>query len=439
MRIAWFTPLSSGTGVARFSANVVEALSGIVDVEVWAEPRDDNLVLAGCKVNDLRDPLEAAKASDAFDLRVFNMGNNHCYHQGVYRTYGVSGGLSILHDKRMQNFFSGAVSPADYMRLMAYLYGDDGVSGAAKMLSDPSCLAEGDFLDRFPLIETCLWNAEGVVTHSVHSCEAIRSRYGSLLPVEVLQLPLCVEYKETQKLLTRDELGIAAEACLVVATGRIGRGKRIETVIEALAASERLRRECVFVAVGDAEADYLLELRAQVRELQMSEQVEFVTQADDLMLQSYLAAADICVNLRYPSTESSSASLVEQMYHGKPTIVYDIGVYAEQPDDLVFKVPFERGTDGVQDALVALVSDASLRGTMGGLARRHAEAHCLPPIYARHFLDFAVRVMANRSTIAAVDASAKGLRSARSLRQLRVMAREAAENLATAFRDGQQT
>jgi len=431
VRIAWFTPLSAGTGVARYSVNAVRALSDLVDIEVWAESRDDNLSVGACEVHDLSDPVTAAKMTESCDLRVFNMGNNAWYHEAIYRAYEVSGGLMILHDKRLQNFFSETASPDHYMRLMTYLYGKDGVDGAIGVLANPGLLSDGDFLDRFPLTETCLWNAEGVLTHSLHSAEAVRTRYGALVPVEAVQLPLCLlgEYGDSRPLLTRGELEVPADTCLLVATGRVGRGKRIETVLEALAGSERLRTGCMFVAVGAAEDDYLVELQERVLDLGLESRVRFVTVADDHAMQSYLAAADICVNLRYPSTESSSATLVEQLYHGKPTVVYDIGVYSEQPDDIVVKVQFDQGVEGVRRALVELATDPTLRSSIGERAREYARENCTPSAFARRFRRFAAEVIESRPSVAAIDERASKLGSARSLYELHWKAKALARQL----------
>jgi len=431
VRIAWFTPLSSETGVARYSVNVVRALSTLADVEVWAEPRDDNLTVDGCANRELTDPASAARATSTCDLRVYNMGNNASYHQVVYQTYGHAPGLMILHDKLMQNYFYESASHAHYVRLMTYLYGDQGVEAAGRALANAAWLSDGGFLNRFPLIEACLWNAHGVLTHSRHSADAVGGRYGALVPVESVQLPLCTidVGPEGGGLFTRADLGVPSDTCLVVATGRISRGKCIETVLEAFAASDCVRSACRFVAVGGAAEDYLAEMRLRAEELGLSQQVEFVTAADEKTMQSYLEAADICVNLRYPSTESASATLVEQLHHGKPVVVYDIGVYAEQPDELVVKVAVGDGAEGVARALIQLVEDPARRARIGEAAAAYAAQNCSPTVFAERFLAFAERVVASRSTVVAVDEAAAALRSVRRLAELRHAARDAAERL----------
>jgi len=429
VRIAWFTPLSAATGVARYSVNVVRALSNLADVEVWAEPRDDNLTVDGCVARELTDPASAAQATASCDLRVYNMGNNATYHEAIYQAYAHAPGLMILHDKLMQNYFYESASHAHYMRLMTYLYSDEGTEAASRALANAAWLSDGRFLDRFPLVETCLWNAHGVLTHSRHSADAVSARYGALVPVRAAQLPLCTldVGAEAGGLFSRADLGIPSDTCLVVATGRISRGKCIETVLEAFAASDCVRSACRFVAVGGAEGGYLEEMRDHAEALGLSQRVEFVTVADDKTMQSYLEAADICVNLRYPSTESASATLVEQLHHGKPVVVYDIGVYSEQPDELVVKVALGEGAEGVARALTDLVDDPARRARIGEAAAAHAAANCSPLVFAQRFLSFAEEVVATRSPVVAVDRAAVDLRSVRRLGELRHAARTAAE------------
>ena len=427
MKIAWFTPLSARTGIARYSLTVLGALPPDVDVEVWAPRSDDDLRVDACPVHVLDDPGEAARATAGCDLRVFNLANHPGFALPIHRVYERSRGLVILHDKLMQDFFYNALAPSEYYRLMTYFYGPRGSDAAVRALADGLVLSEGDFVSTFPLLEACLWNAEGVLTHSSHAAERARERYGALLPVRFAHLPL-FEYADEQgrTLASRAELGVAEDRVLVVATGRVAHTKRIDTVIDAIAGSERLRRECQFVSVGEAEPQYLATLEARIEQHRLGEGVRLVTKADDRLLHSYLAAADVCVNLRYPSTEASSATLIEQLYAGKPVIAYDTGVYAEMPDDVLVKVPTAQGVEGVRAALLRLVGDADERASIGRRAEQFARANCAPDVFAATFADFAREVVENRPELAALDARVGSLGTPSDLAALHAAAAAAA-------------
>lgn len=229
---------------------------------------------------------------------------------------------------------------------------------------------------------------------------------------------------------SRAELGLPDDKIVLVAAGRVGRGKRLETVIAALAGRDELRERCTFVVVGGGEADYMAELTRQVSEAGLGANVRFVSEADDRLLHSYIEAADICVNLRYPSTESGSMSLVEQLHHGKAVVVYDIGIYSETPDDAVVKVPVSGGAAAVADALGRLVHDEALRNGCAARAALFARENSLPEVYAQHLLEFAEQVVASRGGLARIDAAASYLASSRSLRAVARRARRLARRLA---------
>lgn len=431
MRIAWFTPLSASTGIARFSDAVVHTLVEHAEVEVWAEPGDDDMALRWCPVHRIDDPAQAARETEGFDLRVYNIGNNPAHHAAIFATYELARGLTVVHDKVMHNFFYGG-DPVRYRRLMRYYYGRAGAVAAERALEDPLLLADGEFLGRFPLVEPVLWNAEGAVAHSAHAAEALERYYGDVLPVEWLHLTLNAHHDlaSMKALATREELGLPSDSTVIVAAGRLGRGKRIETVIEAMAGSETLRERGFFAVVGGGEREYAEELVSQVAAAGLTERVRFVSQADDWLLQSYLQAADICVNLRYPSTESSSGSLVEQLYHAKPVVVYDIGIYSEVPDDVVVKVRVAEGAAGVAASLECLLADSQMRERIGQRAESYARENHMPDTYAVRFMALAHRMIERREALDRIDAAGESLGRYRTLRRLRRAAGELGRALA---------
>jgi len=90
-------------------------------------------------------------------------------------------------------------------------------------------------------------------------------------------------------------------------------------------------------------------------------------------LWSLLAAADICVSLRYPTMGETSGIAVRALEAGRPQIVSDIGWFSELPDEVALKVPV--GGDEVEvlaAQLERLGGDAELRARMGAAAEKLA-------------------------------------------------------------------
>ncbi len=98
------------------------------------------------------------------------------------------------------------------------------------------------------------------------------------------------------------------------------------------------------------------------------------------------------VNLRFPSIEGASASLVEEMLHGKAVIVTNTGFYSELPDDCVMKMRTEDEQHDLTWALRRLITDGGTRQALGSRARKFAEQYFRPELYAKEFLKFAWEV-----------------------------------------------
>jgi hypothetical protein len=88
-----------------------------------------------------------------------------------------------------------------------------------------------------------------------------------------------------------------------------------------------------------------------------------------------MAAADVAINLRFPSAGESSASLYRLFGLGKPVIVSDVGSFAEVPAGCCARVPIDPTEEDLLLAcLRALARDSGLRREMGQSARRLVES-----------------------------------------------------------------
>jgi glycosyltransferase involved in cell wall biosynthesis len=150
-------------------------------------------------------------------------------------------------------------------------------------------------------------------------------------------------------------------------------------------------------------------LQDVARQWGMLENIRFTGFIDDHTLHSYIAQADICLNLRYPSIESSSGSLVEQLYFGKPVVVTRIGAYDELPDEAVIKIDMGDEEGNLSRALEKLVDDQSHRRQVAAAGHAWALAHCSSQDYARQFVEFLSSIQKDGDTLDFVDGVADTL------------------------------
>jgi glycosyltransferase involved in cell wall biosynthesis len=324
MRLAWFTPLSKRTGISKYSFSAVKALSNHVDIDVWTIGTPDNLILNGIPVHEASLNDVNIKKLRLYDAVIYNMGNNLEFHFVIFEFYKKVRGVVILHDKIMHHFSAGYLleklrSPGRYVSTMNYFYGDKGKKAAERSLKSLPPVWETVEVSDYPLFEPILCNSIGVVVHSRETYDLIFGKTG-LSPLTWIYHPFHMinsEQKGTPSL-SKNDLGLPEDKIILLSTGNINSTKRIDSVLRVIGKNRYIRGRVHFVITGDGHTGYLNHLRALISEHSLSNFVSFTGFIDDHNLYSYIKNADICINLRYPSTESLSYSLIEQLYLEKP-------------------------------------------------------------------------------------------------------------------------
>ncbi|MEI7814854.1 MAG: glycosyltransferase family 4 protein [Coriobacteriia bacterium] len=412
MRIAWLTPLSAKTGISKYSLSAALAVSQLVGVDVWTTPREDDLPTS-LPVRDLSDSSEAADLS-GYDHIVYNLGNNPTMHADIFDVYVRNPGVVILHDKTMAHFMRVYYTvrhsdPRRYRDLLTYYCGAEVGARAYRQILG----LEGQMGD-VPLLEPCLWNAVGVVVHSPDALVLI-DRYPGLVPVTSIDLPFYLPTNSTEPSAHRASLGINSNDVLVVSHGRIGESKRIDQTVRALSLLPVAARERVqFVIVGGAHPAAVERVLSQARALGLGDHVRITGFLPEAELHAWLRAADIFINLRFPSTESGSGSLVEQLAYPAPIVVSDIGFYATFPQDTLVRTPPADEGEAIAEALASLVLDEDLRSRVGEKTYAYAAARFDPALYAERLVSFLGEVGLNRERLHKVDSLGAGLREVES-------------------------
>jgi glycosyltransferase involved in cell wall biosynthesis len=105
--------------------------------------------------------------------------------------------------------------------------------------------------------------------------------------------------------------------------------------------------------------------------------------------QSYILAADVLINLRYPLAGETSGGLIRALGMGKPMLVSNVGQYAEFPDDCCLKVDLGDVEEEMALAyLEALAQDPALGRRVGEQARRYIRSYHAIERSAQGYLDF---------------------------------------------------
>ncbi|MET0624149.1 MAG: methyltransferase domain-containing protein [Pyrinomonadaceae bacterium] len=410
MKLAYFSPLGpQRSGIADYSEELLPHLAAAgAEVTLFVEGfRPANRALAErFEVRDYRRDPGALTSLDEFDAAVYQMGNDHRYHAGVFDALRAHAGVVVFHDFALQDFFLGLARERGDMRVyldeVAACHGHEARREAEEALArgaTPALFARP--LD-FPLNCRLARAAEGIIVHSDWS----RARFEALAPgVPVRRVNHHIT-PEAAASPARDDDGDAPSSLLstkpaspvrpvsIASFGLITPDKGIERALRALAAL-RHAHDFRYTLVGDPNSYF--DVRALVRECGLEDRVEITGHVPLEEFERRMAETDIALNLRERTVGETSGSLCRIMAAGVCAVVTSVGWFGELPEDCVVKVePGEHADALLRAYLERLIGDASLRARLGANARRHVLSEHDIRRSAEGYLDFIAEVVAAR-------------------------------------------
>lgn len=386
LKLAYFSPLPPArSGIADYSREILPHLAQIADVSLFcADPEDvDSTLVEQFPVHAFSD---YANMRWSFDLPLYQFGNNTTHHEEIYRHFCRYPGAAVLHDVILHHFIAhrtvGHGNFPGYTRELGYVLGATGVnySWAIRYGEREHPLTELTLNQRVADLSL------GLLVHSQHALDLIHATRPRQ-PVWVVPAPIAA-YAETtaDAAALKEQLSWREDAIIFASVGQVTAAKRID---HALAAFARLRHEVPrarYLLVGEVFRNEV-NLSALLEEHDLHDDVYVTGFVEDLKsFMAWLSAADVVVNLRYPTVGETSAAALRALSAGRPLIVYDHGWYAELPDDVAIKVPL-LDDDGLLAAMRRLAGDAQEREHMGLQAHAYARGQHHPAQTARAYID----------------------------------------------------
>ena len=393
--IAWLSPFSNTSSIGEFSHTLLESAYANPDIRskyefvVFSSSPSENYISSWTTIpirtfgDDYK--LISDLLSKSFDYVVTNMGNNPMNHLEIFEIAQLCSNVMIMHDHSYQHLvaylcFDKYGYGKSYAYEMTKNYGTSGLDLVHKSniisAASPFRFAPWDSLlaQEFPLfqfvIDSC--QASDVIVHSEFSREQFSQ---ADLPVYRLRLPgdekASIGYENIkhwrEKTRNRSEVVISS-------FGHIQRSKKLEMIIETFANSQFLRDQAKLVIAGyPSDEEYLNELVNLVEVNRLSEVVKIEASVSSKRLKEIKIDTDIFINLRYPNTEGSSGSLIEQLACGKPVVSFRGGVYGEA--DGVMFVEDKLSISELSKSIELLVSNPELRLSIGEEALEYANSY----------------------------------------------------------------
>ena len=359
MKVGFFAPLPPArTGVADYAAVLLGALRRRGRVET--------------------------NARDA-DVALYHIGNNHL-HREIYRMAVSRPGVAVLHDAVLQHFFLGTLSQDRYIEEFVYNYGEwtrgqaeDLWKNRARSAADPR------FFD-YPMLKRLACASRAIVVHNPAAARLVleHNRQARVVEIPHFFAPPPVP-DPTDTLRFRTQLGIGPRTLVVGVFGHLRESKRLPVIVRAMERIWQAGAEAKLLVQG-AFASSDLE-RALAGRLENDPRILRTGFLDEARFWQWAAAADVCVNLRFPGAAETSGIAIGMMGIGK-TVVFTAGEeIARIPENACLRV--DRGPaeeEMLADYLRWLACEREAAAEIGRRAAAHiAREHSLEKVAAQYW------------------------------------------------------
>lgn len=344
--LAFYTPLPpSASGIGQYSAELLPALLSHYAITA---------VIADDAPPPVAPPTGLAIARDgafaATGPRIYQLGNSpeHAY---ILARAEREPGILVLHDVVLQHLHvwralhGGVEGAGGYRAVMARRYGAAGAVAADDLLHNRLPAVP---YARIPLSEGVVERSRATIVHSRYAREAVLRQSPdadvTVVPHGVPLLPL------TDRAAARAALGLPQGALIVAALGNLIPEKRLEVALAAFARALYGVDEALFVVVGAGSRHY--DPRTFARRHGLEPVTRWLGRVDAPTFERVMAAADLCVNLRWPTGGETSGSFLRMLAAGRATLTNDSGAFAETPADACVTIPLGAGEE---EAIVAAI------------------------------------------------------------------------------------
>jgi glycosyltransferase involved in cell wall biosynthesis len=356
-RLAFVGPIPpAATGIASYDRAVLDGLRRIGFLErnrmdiVWPVRRRHR------------------RSIGAYDLAIYQIGNNVSFHGDVYRLAFTAPGLIVLHEVAVDGLVRG-------LQAMGDAHGLDAAREAAALRSR---ITGPDIAQHEPL--RVVWcaavsrAARGIVVHS-EFCRRYLGSVGVRTPVFTVPHPVVEDEASMRRAEPRArELRSSLEArgarTIVVAPGDINEAKCLPALVEAIST---LPPDVHAAIVGRRIPG--TDIDATIAAHGLGGRVSVFADVSDEDFRAWLVAADIAVDLRFPHRGEVSGSLSMAMVAGVPTIVSATGTYLDIPEEMVVRIASGPADPSELAARISeLRDDPDRRARIGDAARKHLSA-----------------------------------------------------------------
>lgn len=379
-RVAWFSPLHPvRSGISQYNRELLPMLAGGHDIDLFVDGRPEHFASPDARVRlfTAYDFLWKHR-QHPYDLIVYQLGNAPC-HDYMWAYLTRFPGMVVLHDGQLHHARGRMLLQQwrprqdDYRREFWFNHPDANPDlaelGAVGLMGSLTYL--------WPMLRIVIVSSRRVVVHNDWLAEEIREVHPeAAAAVDVVEMGVPEPASRAgARQQIRARHGIAEAAVVFTAFGKVTPEKRVREAMRALASIADAVPHAHLLVAGETVEYY--DLHAEAETLGVAGRVTFAGYLADEEIDDYLAASDVCLGLRWPTSRETSASWLRCLAAGKPTISTDLVHTVDMPTldpqnwsvlDARLKSPVADQIGPVGVSIDILDEDHSLRLAMRRLA-----------------------------------------------------------------------
>src|SRR5262249_23281363 len=317
------------SGIASVNAALLADLDGELVVDRFAD-----VPAPGARVFDAHDFVWMARRTP-YDLVVYQLGNAS-WHDYMWAYLTAYPGLVVLHDPRLHHARARQLlrqgRADDYRAEFWYDHPNaerDVVEYAVAGLGGPIYYS-------WSMLRVVMRTARAVCVHNRRVAADLRDEFPGV-PVETIRLGTpALTTAEDARARLRSKLGVGEAANLFAMFGKITVEKRVVPILEAFDLLLREGIDAHLLIAGDA-SDFT-GLADRVRVAGETSRVHVTGYVEDETIGEYLAAADACLCLRWPTALETSASWLQCLSASRATVISDLAHLVDIPSAVALRL-----------------------------------------------------------------------------------------------------
>ena len=356
---AVFTPLPPlATGVATYSLRLILLTRDIIDWRVFFEEGSDPGLLPA---DVMHAPMSSARTSDLPGSRVFMLGNSpECFGTAValmeHRGCGVFHETVMHHMLRFCCLRDGRIDL--YRRLLGFDYGP--AAGAVEKALSRRLPPSGfdALLKRHPLVGRLVHASDPMVCLNPEAADVL-GRISGWRRVVTVGHPL-----DPVPLPVPPSLAGCPPVVGMVGGGHPGRNAGVFVEALHLLRSSGLPVEGALIGGGWPD--------------DLPGWITKTGRLDDAGYQGWIRRLTAAVDIRHPTCNETSGSLLEVLRAGVPAVVTDSGPFARIDSGSVIRIPAPPDARCLASAIRRILADKALAASLSAGGARHAAAESSP-------------------------------------------------------------